>query len=92
MKIPLTPAGIETGTFRFVAQELNHCATAVPIYIYITSSYVQPEEGPKKTKNTADSRKYTKYITKSRVRIHVIFLFDKCLLLCHFVLHWIMRR
>jgi len=24
-------AGIETETFRFVAQHLNHCATAVPI-------------------------------------------------------------
>jgi hypothetical protein len=30
MKNPLTPAGIETATFRFVAQHLNHCATAVP--------------------------------------------------------------
>jgi hypothetical protein len=27
MKNPLTPAGIEPATFRFVAQ---HCATAVP--------------------------------------------------------------
>ena len=30
MKNP-TPAGIEPATFRFVAQHLNHCATAVPI-------------------------------------------------------------
>ena len=30
MKIPVTPAGIEPATFRFVAQRLNHCATAVP--------------------------------------------------------------
>ena len=30
IKNPLTPAGIEPGTFRFVAQHLNHCATAVP--------------------------------------------------------------
>ena len=29
MKNPLTPAGIETATFRFAAQHLNHCATAV---------------------------------------------------------------
>jgi len=28
MENPLTPAGIEPGTFRFVAQHLNHCATA----------------------------------------------------------------
>ena len=31
MKNPLTPAGIEPETYRFVAQHLNHCATAVPI-------------------------------------------------------------
>jgi len=30
MKNPLTLAGIETATYRFVAQHLNHCATAVP--------------------------------------------------------------
>jgi len=28
-KITITPAGIEPATFRFVAQHLNHCATAV---------------------------------------------------------------
>jgi hypothetical protein len=26
----MAPAGIETATFRFLAQHLNHCATAVP--------------------------------------------------------------
>ena len=26
----MTPAGIKPATFRFVAQHLNHCATAVP--------------------------------------------------------------
>ena len=31
MQNPLTPAGIEPATYRFVAQHLNHCATAVPI-------------------------------------------------------------
>jgi len=34
-KIPMTPAGIEPATFRFVAQRLNHCATAVPFQIHI---------------------------------------------------------
>jgi len=29
-KNPLTPAGIEPATFRFVVQHLNHSATAVP--------------------------------------------------------------
>jgi len=30
VKNPLTLAGIKPATFRFVAQHLNHCATAVP--------------------------------------------------------------
>ena len=30
MKNPQTPVGIEAAAFRFVAQHLNHCATAVP--------------------------------------------------------------
>ena len=29
-KIPMIPTGIEPATFRFAAQHLNHCATAVP--------------------------------------------------------------
>jgi len=36
-KNPLTPAGIEPATFRFVAQHFNHCANAVPSYSLITS-------------------------------------------------------
>jgi len=37
MKNPMTPAGIEPATFRFVAQHLNHCATAVP---QVLASYI----------------------------------------------------
>ena len=29
----MTQAGIEPATFRFVAQHLNHCATAVPLLV-----------------------------------------------------------
>jgi hypothetical protein len=32
----MTPSGIEPATFRFVAQYLNHCATAVPNNVRIT--------------------------------------------------------
>ena len=35
LKNPLTLAGIEPATFRFVAQHLNHCATAMIIIIII---------------------------------------------------------
>ena len=37
-KIPLTPPGIEPPTFRFVAQHLNYCTTAVP-WFFMYSSY-----------------------------------------------------
>jgi len=30
----MTPAGIEPATFRFVAQQLNHCATVVSSLLY----------------------------------------------------------
>jgi len=32
---PVTPPGIDPGTFRLVAQCLNHYATPGPIYIYV---------------------------------------------------------
>jgi hypothetical protein len=35
-KSPMTPSGIEPATFRFVAQYLNHCATAVPVHTVYT--------------------------------------------------------
>jgi len=37
IKNPLTPAGIEPATFRFVAQHLNHCVTAVPTSSTVSS-------------------------------------------------------
>jgi len=43
----MTPSGIEPATFRFVAQNLNHCATAVPkrtvlvgIFDYYSSAHL----------------------------------------------------
>ena len=48
-KIP-TQAGIEPATFRFVAQHLNHCATAVPLY-------------PMKTPRKYNSASWARYVT-----------------------------
>ena len=39
-KIPMTPAGIEPATFRFVAQYFNHCATSVPYYRQYSSIHI----------------------------------------------------
>ena len=41
-KVPVTPAGIEPATFRFVAQHLNHCVTAVPDFRIYTTYYKDP--------------------------------------------------
>jgi len=41
MKNPQKPAGIEPATFRFVAQHLNHCATAVPVAIVRFKYHIQ---------------------------------------------------
>ena len=35
--MPVTPSGIEPAIFRFVAQHLNHCATAVPLSNRVSS-------------------------------------------------------
>jgi len=57
-KVPLIPSGIEPATFRFVAQHLNHCDTAVPnIYIYIQGHEKSMRQfGPKLAKTTRDNQ------------------------------------
>jgi hypothetical protein len=39
----MTPSGIEPATFRFVAQNLNHCATAVPRMATCGRIYLLPK-------------------------------------------------
>jgi hypothetical protein len=56
MKNPLTLAGIEPATFRFVAQILNHCATAVLINLLRTPIL------PKNTTNKAQLIKIHKLL------------------------------
>jgi len=42
IKNPITPAGIEPATFRFVSQQLNHCATAIPTqYLEVQYAYLR---------------------------------------------------
>ena len=40
-KIPMTPSGIQPTNFRFVAQHLNHCATAVRIAPNCSSKFIK---------------------------------------------------
>jgi hypothetical protein len=37
---PISPSGIEPATFRFVAQNLNHCVTAVPSFVGVLTTYM----------------------------------------------------
>ena len=43
----MTPTGIEPATFRFVTQNLNHCATVVPLLHLV--------QGVKKTDGRVDA-------------------------------------
>ena len=45
MKNPLTPTGIEPATFRFVAQHLNHSASAVPSKEVCRKKLDHPQRG-----------------------------------------------
>jgi len=45
MKDPLTPAGIEPATFRFVAQHFNDCATAVPTIAVYSEKLLMMDRG-----------------------------------------------
>ena len=69
MKNPVTPAGIEPATFRFVAQHPNHCATAVPRTKVLNRNFTleglyEPVEG--KEQDTVEFyRNYNKECTDS---------------------------
>ena len=48
----MTPSRMEPATFRFVAQHLNHCATAVRSVSYILL-HIKPEDSFYKPKHVA---------------------------------------
>ena len=67
MRNPLTPAGIEPATFRFVAQHLNHCATAVPtlhedLCKFIVSILILGRMRMFQTRVVGEKIKYTFYV------------------------------
>ena len=64
-KIPMTPAGIEPATFRFVAQHLNHCATAVPA---IRKRRHQKRQKPARMRTRAHAQR-----TRTHTHTHTLF-------------------
>ena len=58
-RIPVTPSGIEPATFRFVAQHLDHCATAVAEGLLVITK-LQPQLSHRKWKERIRAIKQTK--------------------------------
>jgi len=67
-KFPMTPAGIEPATFRFVTQHLNHCATAVPArYMYYNTN----NDELMFSYSGLEQRQYTNMNFSTAVNIHL---------------------
>ena len=56
MKNPMTPHRIEPATFRFVAQRLNQCATAVPTPYKTSAKQNKIKKGTLSTSSTYTGR------------------------------------
>jgi hypothetical protein len=66
MKNPLTVAGIEPATFRFVAQHLNYCATAVSSVQTYMLIFLKSHQGMAAEFSTGNSRSFIRRIEKLR--------------------------
>jgi hypothetical protein len=62
-KISKTPSGIEPATFWFVAQHLNHCATAVPCLSEIEVLILGAQNPPSQVNGQRDHSLYYRWIT-----------------------------
>ena len=71
----MTPSGIEPAAFRFVAQHLNHCATAVPRYNktcrnkQLTANYIAIKVNGKNRQCSNTIRAATRFRLKPRNQI-----------------------
>jgi len=69
----MTSSGIEPATFQFVAQHLNHCATAVPppthTHTHTYSSQFSDPDGAKEMKKLDDSE----YRVVQKIFPHAVF-------------------
>ena len=75
MKNLLTLAGIEPATFQFVAQHLNHCATAVPTdYVMLFGKEIKDEIGA--TCCMCEEKKYAEEIRCETLSIEATLLFE----------------
>jgi len=68
MKNTLTQAGFEPATFRFVAQHLNHCVTAVP-YLHTVHTAILERRERKEKKNSVYQLHNTETFDLSSKRI-----------------------
>jgi hypothetical protein len=59
----MTPSGIEAATFRFVAQYLNHYATAVPTYMIYLRKRGWVSIGKRRTVRKINDRGFLYVIT-----------------------------
>ena len=67
MKNPLTPAGIEPATFRFVAQHLNHCATTVPQWWHKVLNRLTPNDPYMGRTAPLTSKRFILYIYSTNI-------------------------
>ena len=87
----LTPAGIEPAAFRFVAQHLNHCATAVPTPCILLFNPLKAELNPICHLLALLGVHHIFHVSGLRVNsVSYVFLLCSCILIVMYVLFCIL--